>query len=290
MRVAVTGAGGFIGSATVAALRDAGHEAGAHLGPEQFDICDLDAVRAFVRGSDVVVHLAGPASVSESFAQPAEFERVHAFGTATVLKAMEDAGIARVVYVSSADVYGPAGVEAVREERALEPGSPYAKAKAKAERLLQAAHRLGRVSGFIVRPFSIYGHGMHPNSLVATICAQAARSDDIYVNDLSPVRDYCFVADLAGLLVRAAERTTGELVVVNAAYGKGYSVAEVIGAVADACGRRLAGRERGPKRPAGVEITRLVADVTEAHRVLGWRASCDLTEGIKRSRLLPIAS
>ena len=78
------------------------------------DITDAAIVRELVEGSDAVVHLAGPASVSESFENATEYARVHVCGTATVLDACREEGIRRFVYISSAEVYGRSETELVR--------------------------------------------------------------------------------------------------------------------------------------------------------------------------------
>jgi nucleoside-diphosphate-sugar epimerase len=281
MRAAVTGAGGFIGSATVDALKRAGMEVAAHSGPEQFDICDTPALTRLFLGCDAVVHLAGPPSVSQSLADPLGFTRAHVMGTASVLEAMRSARVKTLVYISSAEVYGSAQRDRVAEDRALAPRSPYGAAKAAAEILIRAAHAYQGLGGYIIRPFSIYGENMPASSLMATVLRQAYAGPDVTVQDLTPVRDYCYIGDLTELIAAALSQPRSDLVTLNAAYGKGYSVAEVISAVGTALGRNLHAIETSGKRPAGVEISRLVADVSAARRELGWRAKYDLADGVR---------
>ena len=281
MRVAVTGAGGFIGAVTARVLAEAGVEVAAHRGPEEFDIADGDGLKRFFTGCDAVVHLAGPPSVPESFERPIEYLRAHVLGTATVLEEMSRAGIRFLVYVSSAEVYGASEV-AVDEMHPLAPRSPYAVAKAAAERLVLAAGARRDVGGYIVRPFSVYGRGMPERSLLAGVLRQAEEGPEIGVNDLRPVRDYCYIEDLAELFLLALRVPRRDMVTLNASYGKGYSVAEAIGAVGYALGFTPIVKEHGTKRSEQVEILRLVGDTGAAWRTLGWRARHDLTDGIRR--------
>lgn len=281
MRAAVTGAGGFIGSATTGALNAAGIDVAAHSGPEQFDICDTAALTHLFSDCDAVVHMAGPPSVSESLADPLGYARAHVMGTASVLEAMRRARVHALVYISSAEVYGRAQRDLVAEDHPLEPRSPYGASKAAAEMLVRAARASQGVGGYVIRPFSVYGRRMPASSLMATILRQAYAGDIVTVQDLTPVRDYCYVGDLAELIAVAVSRPRHDLVTLNAAYGRGYSVAEVIAAAGAALGRHLDAKEASEKRPAGVEIARLTADVTAAQRELGWRAKHDLTDGVR---------
>src|SRR5438270_13925298 len=99
--VAVLGGGGFIGRHATAAVEEVSRRVRIHASPDQFEITDEPALRRFMDGADVVVHLAGPPSVALSFDQSAEYVRIHALGTAAVLNAMRATGVRRMVYVSS---------------------------------------------------------------------------------------------------------------------------------------------------------------------------------------------
>ncbi len=292
--IVVTGGGGFIGSAVVERLHRGGArvrtllgppDAPAHAPPDgvecaRFDIADVGALEALLVGSEIVVHAAGPPSVRDSFERPLEFVRAHVVGTAALLEAMRRTGVQRIVHVSSAEIYGRPRRSAVREDDPPEPRSPYGAAKLGAESLVRAAACSAGVRGYSLRPFSVYGRRMTPASLLGTIVAQTATDDDILVNDLTPVRDYCSVRDLADAVALACERDAVGVVPLNVASGVGTTVTELVRALGRALGRPLTVRERpGRRRPANVEITRLVADVHASADVLGWRASRTLEEG-----------
>ena len=261
------------------------HDAGARC----FDIEDRAALLELVAGCDAVVDLAGPPSVTQSFSDPIGYARAHVVGTATLLDAMREASVKTIVYMSSADVYGAVAQDVVDESHPTAPRSPYAAAKAAAEHLVRAWASAGSARGYAIRAFSVYGPGMSPLGLIPTILAQSRNGPEIVVNDLSPIRDFCFVEDLAELVVRAVCTPRSDLAILNAAYGKGYSVAETIRTIGEALHMPLVGRERGPQRPPGSEITRLVADVRAAERELGWRARYDLIEGIRATLPAPVA-
>lgn len=294
MRIFVSGAGGFIGRAVVRALARRGDDVIAHVGPPDsglaappeataslaLDITDAGDLAPVLHGCDAVVHLAGPAAVAASFADPQHYLRVHALGTSAIVGAATTAGVRRFVQVSSAEVYGRADDERVREDAPLRPRSPYAAAKVAAEAVAGAAARTNGPSAVVLRPFSVYGPGQRAASLLGTIVAQALAGDGVVaLRDLGPVRDYCHVDDVARAVACACDAAVDELAFANVGTGVGTSAGALVRAVFDALGRSGTIRELGADRGAG-EIFRLVADPAQAETVLGWRAQIALREGI----------
>lgn len=302
--VAVTGGGGFIGSAIVARLHGAGarvrtllaapgtpaHEPPAGVATLRCDVTDSAALETFFAGAEVVVHAAGPPSVRASFERPLEFVRVHVLGTASVLEAMRRAGVGRIVYLSSAEIYGRPRGQTVREDHPLQPRSPYGAAKLAAETLVRSAALSSGLSGYSLRPFSVYGPRMTSASLVGTIVAQAAAGSDIVVDDLRAVRDYCYVRDLADAVAAACERRADGVVPLNVGSGIGTGIAALVSALSAAVGWPLTVHERpGNARPPGAEIVRLVADAGAIADALGWRPAHDLQAGFAAMLREPVA-
>lgn len=291
-RIAVTGAGGFVGLIAVEALARQGASVQAVVGPPgapariprgaasvaQAEICDAAALAKLFDGAEIVVHLAGTPSVAASFEDPARTMRVHGEGTAAVLQACRAAAVASLVYVSSAEVYGQPRRLPVSEEHPLEPRSPYGAAKIAAEKLIEAWAPAFGMRAVVLRPFSIFGPGASADSVMERIIAQARSGDRILLHDLAPVRDYCFVGDLAAAIGRScAAEVNG---VFNVGTGRGASVAEVAALVLGALNRNCPVLEDGKKRPG--EIHRLIADTRRARDVLGWQAAVSLEDGLRR--------
>lgn len=295
-RVVVTGAGGMIGSAVVLRLHAQGVRVAAQLGPPgaptlpappgvpaaSMRIDDAAGVRALVRGADAVVHLAGPPSVAASFAEPTAYATSHVVGTATVLEACRSAGVRRVVYVSSAEVYRLPAPTPVGEDAATGPRSPYGAAKLGAEALVRAFCPAAGIEAVVLRPFSVYGPRSPAASVLGSLLRQALSADQVSVATLRPVRDYVYVDDVATAISLAV---TVELPVpthvYNLATGTGTSVAALAELVLRAAGRRVPVVEAPADRPAGAGVEELVGDVRRAADELGWVASVGLADGVR---------
>jgi len=295
-RITVTGAGGFLGPVVVDALARQGARVQAIIGPPgepariphgaayvaQADICDTAALAKLVADVDAVVHLAGPASVAASFQDPARTVRVHAEGTAAVLQACHAGGVRKLVYISSAEVYGQPLRSPVSEQHPLGARSPYAAAKIGGEKLIEAwGHAFG-LRAVILRPFSIYGPGASPESLIPRIIGMARRGLPVVLRNLKPVRDYCFVTDVAEAVALACSVQGSELDIFNIGTMRGTSVQRVADLILEVLGVSCPIREDDDRdRPGKSEIYELIADNRRAREVLGWQSAVPLETGLR---------
>jgi len=296
--VGLVGANGFIGSALLRALLHAGIRPRALCGPNEslrpfptgveFVACDLanaERLKSWVLGLDLVIHAAGPPSVQRSFELAQEYVRVHVEGTAALLHACQVANVKRMIYVSSAEVYGRPQANPVSEVHRLQARSPYAAAKIGAEKMIEAYVESFGLRAVIFRPFSIYGPDSSSGSLLARIVA-TANHGCVRVRDLRPIRDYCYVGDLAEAVLRACGIQDEGLRIINIGSGKGTSVGDFAKLVLRSMGLDIPVMEdRVDMRPGQSEIFELIADIATARSVLGWRPETDLEEGL-RSTLL----
>ena len=295
--VLVTGAGGLIGSALVRSCAARGIPVLAHLGPPGAAVTpppagvpatfaaidDSEAMTELCRSAGSVVHLAGPPSVAKSFDVPAEYVRAHALGTASILQACRATGVARLVYVSSSEVYGRPRANPVAEDHPRQPRSPYAVAKVCAEDLIAACAPVYGISATILRPFSVIGAPVAPHSVLGSIIHQAIAGSEVAVFAPQVVRDYLFVDDLAEAILRclAIETKPGSVTAYNAGSGVGTSVATLGAAVLEKLGRTPAVRlADGLDRPKAADIEVLIADVGRAAADLNWRPRTSLAEAL----------
>ncbi|MFK4729838.1 UDP-glucose 4-epimerase GalE [Agromyces mediolanus] len=244
-----------------------------------------------VRG---VVHLAGFKYAGVSVQRPLHTYQQNVTGTATLLAAMEAAKVARIVFSSSAAVYGTPDVELVTEETAKHPQSPYGESKLIGEWLLADQAKATGLAHTSLRYFNVVGSGTpeifdpSPHNLFPLVFDALLddRTPKIYGTDYPTpdgtcVRDYIHVADLAEAHVVAAQRLeAGEPVapVYNLGSGDGVSVAEIMSAVAAVTGIEFT-PETAPRRPG--DPARIVASGELAARDLDWRMRHSLEDMVR---------
>ncbi|MEZ5227667.1 MAG: NAD-dependent epimerase/dehydratase family protein [Acidimicrobiales bacterium] len=217
----VTGATGFVGPHLVAHLTECGDTVigsdpadPSRRGP---DLLDFDGWRGLVADAapDVIYHLAGWSNVGASWANPRQVWRVNTEGTLAVLEAADGAGVARVVIVSSADVYGPLDPASmpILDEQPTNPASPYGASKAAAEVLALQFDRSHDLDVVIARPFNHIGPGQSPGFVVAAFAQRIAEAElagggEVRHGDLSARRDFTDVRDTVRAYRLLAERGT----------------------------------------------------------------------------------
>jgi len=296
-KILVTGAGGFLGRHVLRALAGSDVQVSAWCGTEaeqthvaglcQTSVCgeilDRRLLDEQVCSADTVIHLAGPPYVRESFEQPLQYASVHVLGTIAVTEACLRHGVRRLVYVSSAEVYGPVSDEYVSEDTPLAPNSPYGAAKASAEYFIASLAAKGPLSAVILRPFSVFGPGGAAGALIPTIIAQAAAAPRITLANLAPIRDYCYVTDVAAAVRLAIDAPTTGTIRLNIGSGRGTSVREVAQLVLKAVDRDIPIEQAATSdRPSTAHVDRLVASIDRARETLGWQPAVSLGEGLEK--------
>jgi UDP-glucose-4-epimerase GalE len=298
MRVLVTGGAGYIGSIAVERLLGRGHDVvvidnlwrghrWAVEEPARFEAVDLRD-RAAVAATllrhkpDAVMHFAGATLVPESVREPGLYFDVNVGGTLNLLDGMRAAGVDRIVFSSTAAVYGEPESLPIREDAPKRPVNPYGQSKLAAEQLLAAfevayglryaAFRYFNVAGASER----LGEEHDPETHLIPSALLAVRGDrpalDLYGTDYptpdgTAIRDYVHVLDLADAHIAAVERLDRSLGPINLGTTHGFSVREVIDAVADTTGQPVPVRLQ-PRRPG--DPPALLADSERARELLGW--------------------
>ncbi len=318
--VLVTGGAGYIGSHTCVELLNAGHDvvvvdnfcnsnplalarvaeiAGRGLTAEYaVDIRDRDGLRRVFNAHriDAVIHFAGLKAVGESVERPLTYYDNNVCGTVALLEVMAEHNAKRIVFSSSATVYGDPATVPIREDFPAAPTNPYGRTKWMLELLLRdiaasdpawdvallryfnpvGAHRSGRIGE---DPNGIPNNLMPYVSQVAIGRLPQLRvfGGDYPTADGTGVRDYIHVADLAAGHVRAVERLMhgGGVLTLNLGTGQGYSVLEVVRAFEAASGRSVP-MTIVARRPG--DIAQCYADPSLAARELGWRAEHSLAD------------
>jgi UDP-glucose-4-epimerase GalE len=257
------------------------------------DVRDADLLRdALVDlGADAIVHMAALAEVGESVAFPERYREVNVAGTAAVIAAAGAAAVRRLVFSSTAAVYGVPDRVPIYEDDRLAPTNPYGETKLAGERLLADAADAGDLSFVALRYFNACGadgergEDHEPESHLVPLALRAAATgaelrvfgDDYPTADGTCVRDYVHVADLADAHVLALEGMPVIRGIFNLGTGAGDSVLKVLGTVEDVTGRpvrRLAAPRRAGDPPA------LVASSGRVRASMGWRPRHTLADAV----------
>lgn len=302
--VLVTGGAGFIGSHLVDHLVSAGESVtvlddfstgtrdnlglagrSGRLRIVEGSVLDHRAIETAMRGCDRVFHLAVQC-VRRSLGQPIANHEINATGTLLVLEEGRRQRISRFVYCSSSEVYGNCGDERLSEQAShCKPVTVYGAAKLAGEYYASAYHQTYGLPAIIVRPFNSYGPREHSQGDLAEVIPRFVIR---VLNGQSPVifgsgangRDFTYVTETARGIAMAAQADVLVGRTVNLAYGKMVTIREVAHAVAHACDRPDLEPVFMEPRPG--DVVALQADTGLARDVLGFSATIDFAEGLRR--------
>lgn len=319
MAILVTGGAGYIGSHTCVELLNAGYEVvvvdnlcnskeeslhrvrqitGKDLTFYQVDLLDEAALREVFEKETIeaVIHFAGLKAVGESVSKPLEYYYNNITGTLILCDVMRSFGVKKIVFSSSATVYGNPATVPIREDFPLSATNPYGRTKLMLEEILcdlQVSDPEWRV--IILRYFNPIGAHKSgligedpkgiPNNLAPYITQVASGKlevlgvfgDDYDTPDGTGIRDYIHVVDLAVGHVKAIEKLPklGGVAVYNLGTGCGYSVFDLLHAFSKACNKEIPYQIR-PRRPGDIAVC--YADPSFAQKELGWSAVRGLEE------------
>lgn len=300
LRVAVTGAAGFIGSHVTDALLDAGHEvagidcftpyydrelkeanlASALVSPRftlvRADLCTAD-LDALFEGVDAVVHEAAAPGLEHGAQRVAEYEVINTTATARVGRACVVAGVGHLVHASTSSVYG---LEAIGSEDApTEPVSEYGATKLAGEQALLAMAGTGELPLTVLRYYSVYGPRQRPDMAYRRFCEQLLRGESVTVfGDGSQSRSNTYVSDCVAATLAALDRAPSGAI-YNIGGGQELKLLEALDIIADALGVTPQVAHDAARR--GDQL-RTAADITRARRDLGWSPVVDPQDGLAR--------
>ncbi len=301
MKLLVTGGAGYIGSVVAAQLVDAGHEVmvfddlstgseravpeGARL--VRGDLLDVETLNSTLsEGFDGVLHLAALSLVGESVEHPGPYYQTNVCGTLNLLDAMRAARVSRLIFSSTAAVYGQPEKVPVEESAPTRPTNPYGSSKLAADGMIGYEAAAGGLAAVSLRYFNVAGsstagrsggvHDPNPAQLIPTVLRVAAGREervevfgtDYPTPDGTAIRDFIHVEDVARahlLALEAAEAGTHK--VYNLGNGSGYSVSEVVEAARRITGRRVEVAE-APRRAGDPAV--VVASSEKIRSELGW--------------------
>ena len=321
-RILVTGGTGYIGSHTIIELYKKGYEidvldnlfnskitvldkieqiSGKRPNFYELDLRDYEGMDKLFSENhyDLVIHFAGLKAVAESVEKPLEYYENNVGGTVNLLKCMQKHDVKKIIFSSSATVYGDQGVAHLDETMQTGVGitNPYGETKHIIEEILKdVAESDPTFSVTILRYFNPVGNhdsgllGEDPNGIpnnLMPVIMKVAKGeikelqvfgDDYATPDGTCIRDYIHVVDLAKGHVASAEHMKPGVLIYNLGSGKGTSVKEMIAAFEEAAGRPLP-HVIAPRR-AG-DLAELIADPSKAERELGWKTELTVADAMR---------
>ncbi len=321
-KILVTGGTGYIGSHTIIELYKKGYEidvldnlfnskittldkieqiSGKRPDFYELDLRDYEGMNELFAKNhyDLVIHFAGLKAVAESVEKPLEYYENNVGGTVNLLKCMKNHGVHKIIFSSSATVYGDQGVAKLDETMQTGVGitNPYGETKHMIEEILKdVAESDPEFNCTILRYFNPVGNhdsglmGEDPNGIpnnLMPIIMKVAKGeikelqvygDDYPTTDGTCIRDYIHVVDLAKGHVAAAEHMKAGISIYNLGSGRGTSVNEMIKAFEEASGNPLPHRIVG-RRPG--DLAELIADPSKAERELNWKTELTVADAMR---------
>ncbi len=304
-KVLVTGADGFIGSHLTEALLEKGVQVRAlcvynsqgnlgwlegidHPGLETVlgDVRDPDFCRMICRDVDTVFHLAALIAIPYSYVAPDSYVDTNIRGTLNMLQGARAAGtVSRIIVTSTSEVYGTALTVPIAETHPRQPQSPYSATKIGADALALSFHAAFDLPVVIARPFNTFGPRQSARAIIPTIISQIASGKrEIKVGDLTPTRDFNYVADTVAGFIALAEAPGIEGREINIATGTEVTMQQTLETIASLMGAEVTWvTDPARLRPAASEVRRLCGDSSLLRSLTGWTPRHTLAEGLRKT-------
>ncbi len=304
-KIFVTGAGGFIGSHLCSHLVKLGIDVTAMLHyNSRSDWSNLDflpddekkslhIVRGnvedpgfldrYIKGMDVVFHLAALIGIPYSYDAPLSYVRTNIEGTVNILESVRKFDVGCLIHTSTSETYGTARYTPIDEEHPLQGQSPYSATKIAADKLAESYFRSFEVPVTIVRPFNTYGPRQSARAVIPTIITQLLTKDELRLGDLRPVRDFNFVDDTVRGFIAAACTPKAVGKIINVGHGKGTTIGDLVKVLMEIMAIEkpiIVDQKR--IRPKDSEVFELICANSLAKELINWSPQVSLRDGLSQ--------
>ena len=248
------------------------------------NVTHSDIVNQLISNSDVVVHFAAESHVTRSIYDNSLFFETDVIGTQVLANAIVNHPLERFIHISSSEVYGTALTAPMDEEHPLNPMSPYAAAKAGADRLVYSYIHTYGLPAVIVRPFNNYGPFQHLEKAIPNFITSALNDQPLTVHGGGQsLRDWMFVEDtceaLDAIMHADANKVVGEA--INLGTGRDTDILTIAKKVLNILEKPESLIEYIEDRPG--QVSRHISSTNKARQLLGWTAKTKLDDGLKRT-------
>ncbi len=305
MKVLVTGADGFIGSHLTELLVKKGYDVKALSQYNSFnnwgwlediecqndveiltgDIRDPHYCKHITKGVDMVFHLAALIAIPYSYLAPDSYVDTNIKGTLNICQAALDNGVSRLIHTSTSEVYGTALYVPIDEKHPLQPQSPYSASKIGADSMAMSFYNAFNLPLTIARPFNTYGPRQSARAVIPTIITQIASGlDKIELGDISPTRDFNYVADTCrGFLELAlCDKAVGEVVNIGSNYE--ISIGDTLSLIRELMSSNVEFVfDQQRMRPEKSEVARLWCDNSKIRSLTGFEPQFSIRDGLLKT-------
>jgi len=305
MKILVTGADGFIGSHLTEALLAEGYKVRALAQYNSFnywgwlediesndklevmtgDVRDPNYCREICNDIDIVFHLAALIAIPYSYVAPDSYIDTNVRGTLNICQAARDCGVKRILVTSTSEVYGTAQYVPIDEKHPMQPQSPYSASKIGADAIAMSFYNAFKLPITVVRPFNTYGPRQSARAVIPTIITQiAAGTKEIKLGDLSPTRDFNYVADTCRGFIELAKREQAIGETVNIGSNFEISVKDTLELIKDIMQsdvKFITDEQR--IRPENSEVFRLWCDNTKIRSLTGFETKYSIRKGLEKT-------
>jgi len=296
--ILVTGAGGFIGSHLVERLLSQGENVRAFVHYNSHnalwdlpagvqttrgDIRDYQDVLKAMIGVEKVYHLAALIGIPYSYQSPLAYIKTNTEGTYNVIEAALETD-ARVLIMSTSEVYGSAQYVPMGEDHPIVPQSPYAASKVAADAMAQAYTLSFPMTNIVTaRPFNVFGPRQSPRAVIPTIIGQLLKHNEVILGNVSAERDFTFVHETCeGLTKVMSHGKPGE--VYNVCSGFSISIRDIVAEIANVLGKDYTIKSTEERmRPKDSEVNRLYGSPIKLAERVSWMPNMTFSEGIEKT-------
>lgn len=306
-QILVTGAGGFIGSHLIEHLVARGFKVRAMiryssrttLGNLDFlskdvikeveiikgDLKDPEFCYSAVKNCNFIFHLGALIGIPYSYVNPNDYVQTNIVGTVNMLNAARREGnLERFIHTSTSEVYGTALYTPIDEKHAMQPQSPYSASKISADKMVESYYNTFDTPITIIRPFNTFGPRQSARAVIPTIISQLFSTENIQLGSLDPKRDFLFVKDTAEGFYTVGTHTNTIGQTVNIGTGKEITIGETYKMICNIMGKSpVLNTDYNRIRPEKSEVLHLLADVSKAQLLTGWRPKYEFKDALKQT-------
>tara|TARA_B110000438_G_scaffold302566_1_gene360645 strand:+ start:1362 stop:2345 length:984 start_codon:yes stop_codon:yes gene_type:complete len=303
--ILVTGATGFVGSHLCELLTEKGHKVTAfdryninndygwlnnskyksEIKFELGDIRDYDSVFESMKNKNVVFHLAALCGIPYSYTSPLAYINTNTIGTYNILHSAKNLNTEQIIITSTSETYGSAQYTPIDEMHPSVSQSPYAASKISADHLAISYFRSFDLPVKIARPFNVFGPRQSLRAVIPTIINQCInKQEEIYLGNITPIRDFTFVKDLCLAFMSIYQETSEYGDVINIGTGESINIMDLANKIINYTkSKAIIKTDEIRKRPENSEVNKLICDNRKILKKTKWKPQYNFDEGLKET-------